>query len=1230
MDPEDKSLETLLYYALSLKDPVERERWLQNALGNAPEKLVELRELIDCHQRGDWMDQPLSPIQDVLKLFEDLTGKQIGPFVLKEKIGDGGMGDVYLAQQSTPIRRQVAVKLIRWDAEHQQIVARFQREKQMLASMEHPNIARIIDAGTTETGYSYIAMEYVKGQHLLDCCKQKQFNVRTRIELMLQCCLAIQHAHQKGVIHRDIKPNNVMVTYIDEQPVIKVIDFGIAKASLSDAINADNDYTSSIVKILSGSITYQGRSPGTPRYMSPEQFPNSSKTVDTRSDIYSLGALLYAVLTEKDPFDESQLQGTLYEIGEFVANNDPVLPSVRRPDKTKELQGDLDSIVRKAMHRDVEKRYQSVPQLAEDLQNFLSNQTVSTNPGTPWTHVWKFAQQNLLYVGASLLAVAGILVGGVVAETQRLQAVRAAQIAKHHGVIADLFAASLAIERSEYGLARNMLETIVSHKNDKESSDKLGPNRNRLDWRLLHSKIPSKPNEVANVGSKIYYGLAIQSLHAIACGCKNSKLYFFDQNSGREIFQCDTEQIEINGLAVSPDGKMLATAGDDGTVKFWDLMNQIQLAPPLSASSAGVFQVAWSNDGRTLYTVANESIAKGWTFPELDPVEEISCGVADLECLAMGHQGRWAFGDSRGTVRVCTQRDPQVSNGPSVNSELHFKNQNCSSLAFSPSGQTLAIGLNQGHLILTRLTKNGYQAIEQIQFPTDVTALSFSKNESQLAIGEANGSLHLLDLAQQWPDESRLFFTDQFFNHHREAFEGSSDKMAKLRELIVRCDPPEALEHLAADCDKVTIEFQGLQDHLLIRPEFLREWLDPSGNAQKHRYEIPIDVIPSGKSVQIRFPNHQRLWTDLKELQSNKRIESWAPHEKRISAIAWGTKNPELFTFSEDHSVKRLVVPTSRDRIIQTDGTAIFPLAANRCVIQTDGDPTYSMLEIGSEPIHTTDASSLLSDTIAYSQPFLQRDSLLIAKLAGTDPGGQRWSVDRWEASGKRSESIAKFPEDIWVELFFGSPLPERWLGRFCVWNGKSHQDQKSVFYGLWNSKESKFDWRTDENDEPFRHPDISRDGRYLIFESGSKISRVSTLDGTKITLVDLPGQSISCMKYSPDGKYIAVALTKPSAIHNYRASDGKLIWEIHPQGRPIEDLSWSMDQQVLVSLSLDGYLRTYDVVTQKISSQQLLPISNPKQLRLSLDEQSLFVLGGQGEILPILLPPTGESTKQR
>jgi WD40 repeat protein len=203
-------------------------------------------------------------------------------------------------------------------------------------------------------------------------------------------------------------------------------------------------------------------------------------------------------------------------------------------------------------------------------------------------------------------------------------------------------------------------------------------------------------------------------------------------------------------------------------------------------------------------------------------------------------------------------------------------------------------------------------------------------------------------------------------------------------------------------------------------------------------------------------------------------------------------------------------------------------------------------------------------------------------------------------------------------------------LGRFCVWNGKTHPDQRSVFYGLWNAKESKFDWKTDGNGEPFRHPDISRDGRYLLFENNTKISQVSTLDGKTITLADLPGQSVRCMKYSPDGKYIAVALTRPSAIHNYRASDGKLIWEIHPQGRPIEDLSWSMDQQVLVSLSLDGYLRTYDVVTQKISSQQLLPISNPKQLRLSLDEQSLFVLGGQGEILPILLPPTVESTKQR
>jgi len=419
MSPEEESLELLLNHALSLSDPLERERWLQSVLGNAPERLAELRELIYFNLQGEWMDKELRPIKEIDNLDKDLTGEQIGPFMLKKKIGAGGMGDVYLAQQSIPIRRQVALKLIQSDAEHTQIVIRFNREKQMLASMEHPNIARIIDAGTTETGYSYIAMEYVKGQHLLDYCKQKRLDIRTRIQLMLQCCLAIQHAHQKGVIHRDIKPNNVMVTQIDDQPIIKVIDFGIAKASFNDTIKEDNEYTSSFITLLSGSLTNHGHSPGTPPYMSPEQFPNSPIEVDTRSDIYSLGALLYAVLTEKHPFEEPELNDmTLTEMGEFISKNDPIPPSQRRTEMSHELRGDLDSIVRKAMRRNVDDRYQSVAQIAEDLRRFLNAEAVSTNRGTPWTQFWRFAKSNRWFVGAASLAIAGILVGWIIARSQ--------------------------------------------------------------------------------------------------------------------------------------------------------------------------------------------------------------------------------------------------------------------------------------------------------------------------------------------------------------------------------------------------------------------------------------------------------------------------------------------------------------------------------------------------------------------------------------------------------------------------------------------------------------------------------------------------------------------------------------------------------------------------------------------------------------------------------------------
>ncbi|MFZ4081930.1 MAG: serine/threonine protein kinase [Pirellula sp.] len=416
MSSPDDSLEMLFEQALLRENPLEREQWLQSVLGNDPDKLQEVRDLIANDEESDWMDKPRRIVTEISKLIEDMRGKQVGPFLLVEKIGSGGMGDVYLAKQLTPVRRYVAVKLIFRDTEHQQIVERFQREIQMLANMEHPNIARIIDAGTTDAGISYIAMEYVKGHSIVEYCKLNQLNIRARLELHLQCCRAIQHAHHRGIIHRDIKPSNVMVTLVDAEPMVKVIDFGIAKAALSESVRKDNEYSSSIVSMMSMSITSHGISPGTPPYMSPEQFPKSGLEIDIRSDIYSLGALLYVMLTDQNPFDDAQLTDkSLEEIGELIGNFDPLLPSQRIPQLAGVLRGDLDSIVRKAMSRDVEKRYQSVAQFSEDLRHYLSSKSVSANPGNSWVQFLRLAGRNQLLIVAAALVFAGMLVGWLIA-----------------------------------------------------------------------------------------------------------------------------------------------------------------------------------------------------------------------------------------------------------------------------------------------------------------------------------------------------------------------------------------------------------------------------------------------------------------------------------------------------------------------------------------------------------------------------------------------------------------------------------------------------------------------------------------------------------------------------------------------------------------------------------------------------------------------------------------------
>jgi len=374
-----------------------------------------------------------APTKTIREEIRDLTRGALigGKYKLLEELGSGGMGVVYLAEQVEPVRRRVALKIVKLGMDTRQVVARFETERQALAVMDHPNIARVFDAGATETGRPYFVMELARGIPITDYCDRHKLSTRERLELFIRVCQAVQHAHQKGVIHRDLKPSNILVVIQDDRPVPKIIDFGIAKA-------ADHRLAQRTL------FTEQGQLVGTPEYMSPEQAEMSGLDVDTRTDIYSLGVILYELLAGALPFDARKLRSAAFgEIQRIIRETEPPKASTRLStlkdtqaeiaekrgtdpgSLIKLLRGDLDWISMKAMAKDRTHRYHTASEVAADIERHLRHEPVSAGPPSVAYRIRKYVRRHKLGVAAASVVLLAILAGTVGTTIGLLRAVRA-------------------------------------------------------------------------------------------------------------------------------------------------------------------------------------------------------------------------------------------------------------------------------------------------------------------------------------------------------------------------------------------------------------------------------------------------------------------------------------------------------------------------------------------------------------------------------------------------------------------------------------------------------------------------------------------------------------------------------------------------------------------------------------------------------------------------------------
>jgi WD40 repeat protein/predicted Ser/Thr protein kinase len=889
-------IDRLLDQALELR-PRERGAFLDRACADDWELRREAESLLAASdQAAKFLDSPVLP---ALETSDDepasLTGQAFGPYCLSREIGRGGMGVVYLAARADDeFQKQVAVKLVQAGPRNKDLLLRFRRERQILANLEHPNIARLLDGGTTAQGQPFLVMEYVEGTPLTEYCDEHKLSIPERLKLFRNVCEAVQYAHQNLVIHRDLKPSNILVT---AEGSVKLLDFGVAKL-----LDGDSGFAAATTI---GQLM-------TPEYASPEQIRGESVT--TASDVYSLGIVLYELLTGRYPYrfkdrslpemmrviceEEPEPPSRAISRAETLARPEGAVPAVvsaetvsrarqGNPEQLRaRLRGDLNYITLMALRKAPAERYRTVERLSEDIARHLAGRPVIARKPTPTYRARKFIGRHTTLVAAG--AILFLVLLGAVFSTMRQASIAKRQVREKRRLLyaAEMHLASQAWENANMPRLRELVESQIPHDGEE---DLRGFEWYYL-WRLYHHN-----GEICSLQhqAQVWTTAFSPDGKVLATGDDAGQLTVWDAATHQHLAAVKAHEKCIWQVAFSPDGRKLATASGDWTVKLWDSATLLEIAT-LGGHTGKVHAVAFSPDGKRVASGGEDAAARFWDVETGRQVMKVDTATG-LRSLAFSPDGKML---AVGAVLW------DATTGKKLRGLYGKAGAGVDAVKFSPDGRLFAFPV--GNAVSMRDVSSGEEMAVFKGHTGPVRSLAFSADGKMLATGSQDRTVRIWDMAAKAAinvskGHEGEIWSVSFSPDSRTLATSSDDFTARLWDLTAGSD----VTHLNTN-HRAMVAFSpdGQMLATARRGSIVSVW-DARNGRQLAALEAgaaqwSVAFTPDGKKIAIDEMGKVKLW----DVATQKLVLTIQAHSAEVASLSFSPDGQTLATASHDHSAK--------------------------------------------------------------------------------------------------------------------------------------------------------------------------------------------------------------------------------------------------------------------------------------------------------------------------------------